>query len=152
MTEALIFGGVLIQTAAKTFPVHPTLIWVNINGIIPVPEVGWTYADGIFSPPPGPTLAALKRLKGQEFISEAVSRIAVQVPDWDTLDKIKLIAGLWPAISATVTPAQLQAKDLYVYVRDIVTSKLAAVTTKVELAGIDPAAADPFGDGTPWPV
>ena len=108
----------------------------------------WTAAA-----PPPPTLAELKTVKGGEFIAEGVTRIAAQVPDWDTIEQIKTVAGLWASHLATnATAAQLTAKDIYLYVRNTVPAKLAAVTTQAELDAIDPSAADPFGDGTPWPT
>ena len=108
----------------------------------------WTAAA-----PPPPTLAELKTAKRDEFIAEGVSRVTLQVPDWDSLDAIKTVAGLWAShLAANATVAQTVAKDIYLYVRDTVPAKLAAVTTQAELDAIDPTAADSFGDGTPWPT
>ena len=108
----------------------------------------WTAAE-----PPPPTLADNKQEKGQEFLTEAVNRMAARVPDWDNLSTIQTVAGLWVSHLATnATAAQAAAKDIYLYVRDTVPAKLAAVATQAELDGIDPSAADPFGDGTPWPA
>ncbi len=108
----------------------------------------WTAAA-----PPPPTLAELKSAKGAAFIAEGVTRIAAQVPDWDSLDAIKTVAGLWTShLVADATPAQIVAKDIYRYVRDTVPAKLAALTTQGQLDAIDPSTADPFGDGTPWPT
>ncbi len=90
--------------------------------------------------------------KRHAFVAEGVRRIAAQVPDWDSVETIKTVAGLWPAISAAATPAQLLAKDIYVYVRDTVPAKLAAITTAAGLSAINPSLADPFGDGTAWPA
>ena len=108
----------------------------------------WTSAA-----PPPPTLAELKAAKGAALSAEGVTRIAAQVPDWDTLDTIKTVAGLWIShLAANATAAQTTAKDIYRYVRDTVPAKLAAVATPAELDAIDPSTADPFGDGTPWPT
>ncbi len=108
----------------------------------------WTNAE---TPPP--TLDELKTAKKAEFATEGVKRIAAQVPDWDSLETIKTVSGLWVSHLATnATPAQLKAKDIYLYVRDAVPPKIAAITTEADLAAIDPTAADPFGDGTPWPT
>ena len=108
----------------------------------------WTAAA-----PPSPTLAELKTAKGGGFLTESRTRIAAQVPDWDTLDTIKTVAGLWAShLAASATAAQTKANDIYLYVRDTVPAKLAAVTTQGQLDAIDPTAADPFGDGTPWPT
>ena len=108
----------------------------------------WTAAA-----PLPPTLADFKEAKGAEFTAEGVTRIAAQVPDWNTLDTIKTVAGLWAShLAANATVAQVAAKDIYLYVRDTVPAKLAAVTTQGELDAIDPSAADPFGDGSFWPA
>ncbi len=113
-----------------------------------------TFIDAWTAAAPQPlTLAELKTAKGAGFTAEGVTRIAGQVPDWDSLDTIKTVAGLWAShLAANATVAQVAAKDIYLYVRDTVPAKLAAVTTQGELDAIDPSAADPFGDGTPWPT
>ncbi len=100
-------------------------------------------------------VASLDPQRGEkrgEFIDEGIKRIAAQVPDWDTLETIKTVAGMWPAISAAATPAQILAKDIYLYVRDTVPAKLAAIATAPGLSVIDPTHADPFGDGAAWPA
>jgi len=107
----------------------------------------WTAAA-----PSPPTLGDIKSGKVQEFIAEGVSRIIVQVPDWDTVQMIKTVAGLWPAISATANPAQLLAKDTYLFVKDTAAPKINAMATAGEVNAVDPALADPFGDGTVWPT
>ena len=107
----------------------------------------WTAAA-----PPAPTLDELKASKRGEFITEGLSRIALQVPDWDSLEAIKAVAGLWPAIAGTANAGQLAAKDVYLYLRDTVPVKLAAVASQAELDAIDAAQADPFGDGAGWPA
>ncbi len=108
----------------------------------------WTAAA-----PPPPTLTELKTAKGNEFVVEGITRIAAQVSDWDSLDTIKTVAGLWVShIAANATAAQTKAKDIYLYIRDTVPAKLAAVTAQGELDAIDPGAADPFGDGSFWPT
>ena len=102
--------------------------------------------------PPPPTLAELRLAKGAAFVAEGVTRIAAQVPDWDSLEAIKTVAGLWTShLVANATAAQTKAHDIYLYVRDTVPAKLVAVTTQGQLDAIDPTAADPFADGTPWP-
>ena len=102
--------------------------------------------------PPAPTLDQMKASKHGEFMTEGLSRIALQVPDWDSLAAIKAVAGLWPAIAGTANAGQLAAKDVYLYLRDAVPAKLAAVPSRAELDAIDPAQADPFGDGAGWPA
>lgn len=102
--------------------------------------------------PPPPTLADLKLAKGAEFIAEGVIRIAAQVSDWDSIESIKTAAGMWPAIGGGATAPMMLAKDVYLYLRDTVPAKLAALASQAELDAIDPGQADPFGDGTGWPA
>ena len=86
------------------------------------------------------------------FMGEAIKRIAVEVLDWDTLDTIKAVAGMWDShLAATATAEQTTAMGIYLYIRNTVPSKLAAVTTQATFDAIDPMAADPFSDGTVWP-
>jgi len=151
--KALIFDSKVVQIEATEFDVAPTLEWVDITGITPSPEAGWSYDGVSFSPPPLPPLAELKTTKRADFVTEGVKRIAAQVPDWDSLSTIKTVSGLWVSHLATnATPAQLKAKNIYLYVRDTVPPKIAAIATEAALAAIDPTAADPFGDGTLWPT
>ncbi len=150
---ALIFEEMVVQIEAAAFPVATELEWIDIGAATPAPEVGWRYDGTSFAPPQGPSLDALVDAKRLDFIAEGVSRVALQVPDWDTLDTIKTVAGLWAShLAANATVAQTTAKDIYLYVRDTVPAKLAAVADQAELDAIDPTAADPFGDGTPWPT
>ncbi len=108
----------------------------------------WTAAA-----PPAPTLDDLKAQKAAAFMAAGVARIAAQVPDWDSLDTIKTVAGLWAShLAANATAAQIAAKEVYLYLRDTVPAKLAAVPSRAELDAIDVGAADPFGDGTVWPA
>ena len=111
----------------------------------------WTAAAPVPLPPP--TLDELKTVKQGEFVTEGVNRIAAQVPDWDSIETIKTVSGLWVSHLATnATAAQLTAKDIYLYVRDTVPGKIADIATEANLAAIDPTTADPFGDGTLWPT
>ena len=52
--KALIFDGKVVQIEGQQFPVAPDLEWVDISGIVPAPEVGWSYDGTIFTPPPEP--------------------------------------------------------------------------------------------------
>ena len=125
----------------------PQTVLIDFSAFQPFIDA-WTAAV-----PPPPTLADNKQEMGREFVTEAVSRMAARVPDWDNLSTIQTVAGLWVShLAADATVAQVAAKDIYLYVRDTVPAKLAAVATQAELDGIDPSAADPFNDGTPWPT
>ena len=51
---ALVLDGKVVQIATVQFPVAPALEWVDLTGVMPPPEVGWSY-DGVgFVPPPPP--------------------------------------------------------------------------------------------------
>ena len=103
--------------------------------------------------PAPPTLADRKVHKGKDFKAEAVIRIAAQVPDWDSIEAIKTVAGMWVShLAGNATVAQLKAKDIYLYIRNTVPPKIMAITTEANLAAVDPTSDDPFGDGTNWPV
>lgn len=43
-----------MQIAAAIFPVHENLIWVDIAGEAPQPQVGWFYDGATFTAPPSP--------------------------------------------------------------------------------------------------
>lgn len=92
-----------------------------------------------------------KILKRKEFLKEAVVRIATQVPDWDSLDKIKTVAGMWPSLQAGANASMIAAKDIYLYAKNTAIPKLNAMNSLSTINAVDPTAADPFGDGTFWP-
>lgn len=107
----------------------------------------WTAAA-----PPPPTLAKLKDAKFSDFQNETVVRMAVHVPAWDTFKEIQFLLSFDNLLNlSNSTSAQDSAIAVLKFTRDTVKAKLAAVTTQTELDAIDPTAADPFGDGTPWP-
>ena len=87
--------------------------------------------------------------KRQAFEEEGVRRIAAIVPDLDDIAAIKALAAMWPPTKPTQD--LLDAKDVYVYVRDTVPVKLDALPDHHAVFAIDETATDPFGDGTPWP-
>lgn len=112
------------------------------------------YIDAwVAAEPAPPTLNELKSLKKSEFITEGIERIAAQVSDWDSLESIKTVAGMWIShIADNATIEQIKAKDIYLFLRDTVPNKLSTVVDQSELDAIDPTLNDPFGDGTPWPT
>ena len=98
-------------------------------------------------------LGGLKSDKFEEFKIETVIRMAAQVPAWDSFARIEFLLSISNLLNAAaMTAAQVLAKDILVYTRDTVPSKLAAVADQAALDGMDPTAADPFGDSTPWPT
>lgn len=98
-----------------------------------------------------PSLDPQRGEKQRQFVRESAGRIVPLVPDWDTVATIKAAAGLWSAVSANASPAQVTAMNIYFYARDTALTKLAALSTVAAIAAVDPTIADPFGDGTPWP-
>ena len=107
----------------------------------------------IAAAPSPPTLAELKKAKISAFRSEAIVRMAAQVPAWDNFETIKVILSIANMLNtAAMTPAQTLAKDILMYARDTVPPKVNVATNEAELSAIDPTVSDPFGDGTPWPT
>ncbi len=98
-------------------------------------------------------LVTAKANKKNDFKVEGVKRIAAQVPEWDSFGRVAFLASVWNMLDgAAATAAQALAKDIYLYVKNTALPKVTAVTTQAALDAIDPTAADPFGDGTPWPT
>lgn len=52
--KALVLEGRVAQVEATAFPVAPELKWIDIEGVAPQPEPGWTYDGGNFAPPEEP--------------------------------------------------------------------------------------------------
>ena len=52
--KALIFDSMIVQIETVSFEVAPALEWVDIEGLDPQPETGWSYLNGNFEAPPGP--------------------------------------------------------------------------------------------------
>ena len=99
------------------------------------------------------SLSDSKAAKRADFRIEGVLRVAAQVPDWNTLDTIKTVAGMWVShLAMNATATQITARDIYLYVRNTVPPKVNAAANQAALDAIDPTASDPFGDGTIWPT
>ncbi len=108
----------------------------------------WTAAA-----PPPPTLDELKAAKFEGFREETVVRMAAQVPAWDSFDRINFLMSIANMLNtASMTAEQALAKDILIYTRDTVKAKLTSIADEAALDTVDPTAADPFGDGTPWPT
>jgi len=52
--KALVFNNQVIQLEAEEFEVHSSLVWIDLAGLDPQPETGWSYLNGNFEAPPGP--------------------------------------------------------------------------------------------------
>lgn len=89
------------------------------------------------------------------FVKEGVARISVAVPEWDSFEKIKLIASLWNLlVGANATAAQVLARDIYLFVRDDALTRIGALTdATIDL--VAPTVAKPFELAEPgapgWP-
>ena len=94
----------------------------------------------------------LRALRRREFKAEALRRIAAQVPAWDSFDRIEFLLSIANMLDTTnMMAAQALARDILLYARDTAIPKLAPLSL-TDLQTVDPTAADPFGDGTPWPT
>ena len=151
--QALVFEGEIIQIEANSFPVASALQWVDITGIIPAPEVGWSYDGMTFAPPPPLPLPIVKRAKRQEFIAETVVRMSAQVSAWNSFDRIDFLVSIANLLdTAALTAQQTLARDIFLFTKNTAIPKINAFVTNDEVEAVDPTAADPFGDGTPWPT
>lgn len=95
-------------------------------------------------------LIGARDVKVREFLDEGVSRVAAEVPDWDSLTAIKTAAGAWPALAAGATPEMLAAKNIYLYVRATAIPAVEAMTVIADIEAVDPTDPEPFL-GQPWP-
>ncbi len=98
-------------------------------------------------------LAGLRSRRRQEFKSEALIRIAAQVPAWDSFERIEFLLSIANMLdTANMNTAQSLAKDILLYAKNTAIPKVNTAANKAALDAIDPKAADPFGDGTLWPT
>jgi len=92
----------------------------------------------------------LKARLRRKFRTEAVRRVALVIPEWDSYEIIKVMLGAWPAIQATASPDMVSAKNIVAWVRATAVPKLNGLSP-AQLRAITVADDDPFGDGTLWP-
>ncbi len=75
-----------------------------------------------------------------------------QVPAWNSFETILFLLSISNLLNvANMTAAQILAKDILIWTRNIAITKVNAMTTEAEVLAVDPTLADPFGDGTVWP-
>lgn len=89
-------------------------------------------------------LARVKQVKIQEYKREAVRLIGLQVPEWGSIDKVAFIASIWNMLGSP-NAAQIQAKDIYAYVKN---TAIPNVNTQVDIASVQ--AIDVINDPD-WP-
>ncbi len=98
-------------------------------------------------------LLKVKAFKREEFKEETVARMAAQVSAWNSFDRVDFLLSIANLLdAASMTAAQILAKDIVVWTKNIAIPKVNAMATEGDLLIIDPALADPFGDGTLWPI
>ncbi len=87
MTFALVLDSKVVQISAVQTPVSVSLQWVDIDGITPAPEVGWSFDGRDFTPPPPiPTRArSLDPLNAEEIATELVRKGLVTRNEFDTI-------------------------------------------------------------------
>ena len=153
MAFALVFENKVVEVAPAIFGVVSSMEWVDIDGITPAPEWGWSYDGTDFTPPIGPSLDKLKKLKRDAFKTETIVRMSAQVSAWNSFERIDFLLSISNLlIIANLTAAQTLAKDILLYTKNTAIPKINGIATKAELALVDPTLADPFGDGTAWPT
>jgi len=75
---------------------HPDLTWVDLTGVSPTPEVGWSYDGTAFAPPPPPEPLTIKQ-QGEMLLRQPVTVHCTSIP--------ALNADYWvdPATQAQIT-------------------------------------------------
>lgn len=117
-------------------PFHPDLVWAECGASV---QAGWSYDGSVFSAPfdtDPARLAQAKLNKTGEAKGEALRRIQLQVPEWDTYDKVYFLASIWSMLGSP-TAAQTSAKDIYVYARSTVIPNVIAQTSVSAVQAVD---------------
>lgn len=92
--------------------------------------------DGNFPDLDNTLLDRTKKCKVEEYKAEGVKRIGMQVPAWGDFDRIELIASIWNMLGNPNT-AQISAKDIYTYVKNIAIPSVMAQTDIIGVQAID---------------
>lgn len=86
--KALVFDGKVVQIEAKEFPVSSALRWVDITGVTPAPETGWSYDGVAFTAPPSPPPPPPKSdapLTAEELAAHLITRNVITQGEVDTI-------------------------------------------------------------------
>ena len=80
--KALIYSAKVVQVAPESFPVHPSMQWLNCPAEV---QPGWTYADGVFTAPaiepePAPVIMSVGPLQLADALEDLGMFDAVN--DW----------------------------------------------------------------------
>jgi len=117
-------------------PFHLNLKWAECDLTV---KPGWSYDGSVFSPPSDTDperLAHAKRVKINHAKHEAIRRIQLQVPEWETHDEIRLLASIWNMLG-TPNAAQTNAKNIYVYVKNTVIPDINSRTSVSDIENIN---------------
>ena len=90
-------------------------------------------------------LVSVKTAKITEYKAEGVRRIGLQIPEWNTFERIAFLASIWNMLR-TPTATQIKAKDIYLYVKDTAIPDVNSKINVSDVLTID-VATDPG-----WPV
>ncbi len=88
MVFALILDSKVVQISAVQTPVSVSLQWIDITGITPAPEVGWSFDGRDFTPPPAPPPTrprSVDPLSAEEIATELVRKGLVTRAEFDTI-------------------------------------------------------------------
>lgn len=93
---ALVFEREVIQIEAQEFPVASALAWIDILGVIPQPEVGWSFNGIVFTAPPAPSLPPTKEeiIDGEIARGEALSGLISEVADLKGVTDAQLVSDI----------------------------------------------------------
>ena len=93
----------------------------------------WVDLGNTIQPDPN-VLAAAKSAKIEEAKAEAVSRIAAQVPEWDTWETVRFVVSIANMLDlGSMNAAQTLAKDIYLYGKNTVVPD---INSKVDVASV----------------
>lgn len=101
-------------------------------------------SEGNTPDPDGSLLTKVKQAKVEEYKVEGVRLIGLQVPEWNTFDRVAFIASVWNMLG-TPNTEQTLAKDIYVYVKN---TAIPNVNVQTDVASVQ--AIDVVND-TNWP-
>lgn len=74
----------------------PNFIWIDITNINPIPGIGWTYADSVFSDPNAPVVT-LASAKAQKLVDFAAAVLKFTDSHYDINTKFQLFFLLYLA-------------------------------------------------------
>ena len=140
---------------------HVARVLVDFPSAFTAPDPGGGPRDWLVDPVaktlsvlvPSSVLIASKATKRDEFKAEAIIRMAAQVPAWNSFARIEFLLSISNMLdTASMNAAQMLAKDILLYAKNTAIPRVNTAADQVALDAIDPPAADPFGDGTPWPT